>query len=158
MNKRAFEVKLEQLNSLRSASRSESTNAQLRTALSDRNNYVVARAATICAELKCEDLIPDLIAAFDRLLLKPEKQDPRCLAKNEIVTALRALGSRDPQPYLRGIVHVQLEPTWGGRADSAATLRGTCALGLSESVLDDMEILTYLADALADPEKVVRID
>jgi hypothetical protein len=35
----------------------------------------------------------------------------------------------------------------GGRADTAVTLRGTCALGLADCELDDVTILTYLADA-----------
>jgi HEAT repeat protein len=52
---------------------------------------------------------------------------------------------------------VQLEPAWGGRADTAADLRGTCALALTNCLLDDIEILTYLADSLADPEPSVRI-
>jgi len=53
---------------------------------------------------------------------------------------------------------VQLEPVWGGRADTASKLRGTCALALVACDLDAFEILTRLTDLLTDPETPVRID
>jgi hypothetical protein len=154
---RAFNQKLAALDALRSEPASVARE-QLGKALKDRNNYLVARAASLCAELRLDGLIPDLLTAFERSFLDPVKSDPRCLAKNAIAAALRDLAYHVGDPYVRGIGHVQLEPTWGGRADSAATLRGTCALALSECPLDDLEILTYLADALADPERTVRVD
>ena len=64
----------------------------------------------------------------------------------------------DPEVYLRGIAHVQMEPVWGGRADSAAALRGACALALVACSLPRDTILLHLADALADPEMRVRAD
>jgi HEAT repeat protein len=158
MSKRTFDRKIEELEALRSAVDQASTRAQLGKALRDRNNYLVAKGAALAADLKLEDLIPELLAAFERFFTDPVKTDPHCLAKHAIAKALKALGYRDAQPFLRGIVHVQLEPTWGGRADTAADLRGTCALALTDCQLDDIEILTYLADGLADPEKSVRIN
>jgi hypothetical protein len=47
---------------------------------------------------------------------------------------------------------------WGGREDTAATLRGTCALALVECRLDAGTILRRLIDSLSDPERGVRID
>jgi HEAT repeat protein len=158
MPNQAFKQKLAELDSLRSASGSDSATDALRKGLRDRNNYVVARAASVCADLRLDALIPDLLAAFDRFFLDPAKSDPRCSAKHAIASALRSLGHHGAEVYQRGIVHVQLEPAWGGRADTAAGLRGTCALALSECPIDDLEILTYLADALADAEHVVRAD
>jgi len=158
MSKRTFDRKIEELEALRSAADLASTREQLGKALRDRNNYLVAKGASIAAELNLEDLIPDLLAAYERFFVDPAKTDPQCLAKNGLAKALKALGHRDAQAYLRGIVHVQLEPAWGGRADTAADLRGTCALALTDCRLDDIEILTYLADGLADPETVVRIN
>ena len=39
---------------------------------------------------------------------------------------------------MRGLRHIQMEPVWGGQADSAATLRGTCALALIDCQLDEL--------------------
>jgi HEAT repeat protein len=158
MTKQAFDRKLEALRALRSAGDPAAKREQLGKALQERNNYLASTAAVIAAELKLEELIPDLIAAFERFFVDPVKSDPQCLAKNAIAKALRDLGCRDSDVYVRGISHIQLEPAWGGRADSAATLRGTCALALTDCPLADIEILTYLGDGLADPDKLVRID
>jgi HEAT repeat protein len=156
--KPAFERRLEALHALRSAPDSPATSARLREALNDRNNYLVGRAAELVAELKLDELIPELLAAFDRFFVDPVASDPHCLAKNAIANALRDLGHHGAPAFLRGIAHVQLEPTWGGRADTAAPLRATCALALADCILDDLEILTHLTDALADPDKLVRMN
>jgi HEAT repeats len=154
----AFNRKLAAVDALRSQPISRTTTDALRQALADRNSYLVARGAAVCADLRQDVLIPELLAAFDRFFHDPVKSDPQCLAKNAIARALRDLGHHGAEAYERGIVHVQLEPTWGGRADTAATLRGTCALALSECPIDDFEILTYLTDALADADQSVRVD
>jgi HEAT repeat protein len=153
----AYRQRLAALDALRNTS-SADAREQLRKALRDRNNYLVARAASVGSDLQLVELIPDLLAAYERFFHDPLKSDPQCLAKNALAAALRNLGHHAADPYVRGITHFQLEPTWGGRADSAATLRGTCALALSECPLDDLEILTYLTDALADRERTVRVD
>ena len=158
MSKQAFDKKLEALEALRSEPGSAATLEQVRKTLRDRGNFLVSKAAKIAADLSLSDLIPDLLAAFDRFLLDPAKSDPQCWAKNAIAKALKNLGHRDAQVYLRGIDHMQPEPVWGGSADSAATLRGTCALALVDCPIDDLEILSHLIDRLADPEKSVRID
>src|SRR5919201_381471 len=158
MSRLAFDRKIAALEALRGLDDPAARREQLRAALKQRNNYLVSKAAAIATDLNCVELLPDLLAAFDTFFVDPLKSDPQCLAKNAIVRALRALGHRGAEAYLRGIHHVQFEPAWGGRADSAATLRGTCALALTECPLDDVEILTCLADGLADPEKLVRID
>jgi HEAT repeat protein len=158
LSKQAFEKKIEALEALRSASDSASVPGQLRKALKDPNNYLVSKAGAIAADLKREELIPDLTAAFDRFMIDPVKSDPQCWAKTAIAKALKDLGHRDAPVFLRGIVHVQPEPVWGGQADSAGTLRGTCALALVDCRIEDLEILTHLTDRLADKEKPVRLD
>ncbi len=132
--------------------------SQLRKALKDPNNYLVSKAVAIAADLKRDELIPDLTAAFDRFMIDPVKSDPQCWAKTAIAKELKDLGNRDAHVFLRGIVHIQPEPVWGGQADSAGTLRGTCALALVDCRLDDLEILTHLTDRLADKEMPVRLD
>jgi len=123
----------------------------------------VAKAATLSGQLGLKSLKPDLAAAFERFLLDaakidPAKTDPKCWAKNALAKTLKDLEHDDPAVFLRGIVHIQREPVWGGQSDSAATLRGACALALVATTLDRISIVTHLVDLLADPEKPARID
>jgi hypothetical protein len=155
---KAFARKLGALQALRSAPDRVAACAQLRQALKERNNHLVARAAAVVAGLRADELIPDLIVAFDRFLMDPGRTDPQCLAKQAIVRALKDLGHHDADVYTRGIGYHQWEPTWGGRGDTAGQLRATCALALVECLLDWLTILTYLTDGLADADKVVRIN
>src|ERR1039458_1172790 len=127
MAHRQIEAEVERLNQLRDAAVSETVPA-LRKALSDRVNLIVAKGAKLADELRLPDLLPDLLRAFDRLFEKPVERDPQCWGKNAISKALVTLDHREAAPFLRGIRHVQMEPAWGGGADTAATLRGTCAL------------------------------
>jgi HEAT repeat protein len=151
MSKAAFDKKIEAIEALRSAE-------PLRKALKDRNNFLVSKAAAVAGDLGLQELTPDLVEAFDRFLSNAVKTDPQCWAKNAIVKALKNLGHDDPAVYIRGIRHIQLEPVWGGTSDTAANLRGACALALAGCALDRITILTHLVDLLADPEKPVRID
>ena len=131
----------------------------LRKALHDRSNYFVSKAAELAAELGMQELIPDLLEAFDRFMIDPVKTDPQCWAKNAIAKALKDLGYSEPSFSLRGIKHIQLEPVWGSAEDTAPTLRGACALALVACPLPRLEILERLADLLAaDPARTVRAD
>jgi HEAT repeat protein len=158
LSRQAFDRKLDALRALRSVADSGAARQGLASSLKERNNYLVSTAAGIITDLRFEDLIPELLVAFDRFFDDPVKSDPQCMAKNAIAKALQDLGYHHAEPFLRGVVHVQLEPAFGGHADTAGTLRGTCALALVDCHIHDLEILTYLGDGLADPEKVVRID
>ena len=158
MGKQAFDKKIEAVESLRLTLESPARTGQLRKALKERNNFLVSKAAAVAAHLGEVRLIPDLVAAFDRFLADSLKSDPQCWAKNAIAKALKDLEYKESGVFLRGIVHVQLEPVWGGRQDSAAVLRGTCALALVGCRMDDIEVLGHIGDLLADPEKPARID
>jgi len=153
MSKQAFDAKIAALEALRGVP----LDAQepLRRALRDRNNFLVSKAAAMAGDLFVSALIPDLLAAFDRTLVDP---DPQCWAKNAIAKALKELAHHDADVYLKGLSHIQMEPVWGGQVDTAATLRGTCVLALIDCQLPDLTMLTHLAEALADPEKAVRVD
>lgn len=155
--KEAFERKLDELAALRAASSPESAVEPLQKALKDRSNYLVSKAAALAGELRLTVLAPDLLRAFDRFMESPVKTDPQCWAKDAIVKALKDLGHDDPAVFLRGIVHVQMEPVYGGSVDTALTLRGSCALALVACALDRQTILTRLVDLLAD-QTPVRID
>jgi HEAT repeat protein len=157
-SKEAFDKKIAALESLRADPASPATLEHLRKALKDRNNFLVAKATTMSAQLGLKSLAPDLASAFERFLIDPVKTDPKCWAKNAIAKALKDLEHDDPAVFLRGIVHVQMEPVWGGQSDSAPALRGACALALVATTLDRVSIVTHLVDLLADEEKPARID
>jgi HEAT repeat protein len=95
------------------------------------------------------------VAAFERLMINPVKTDPGCHAKAAIADALYRIGDDDQRVFLRGIHHVQLEPVYGGRTDTACELRGVCALGLVRT--NHPDVMIELADLLADPEAPVRV-
>ena len=157
-SKEAFDRKIAVLESLRADPTSPAALDQLRKALKDRNNYLVAKAAAMAGQLGLKPLAPDLVVAFDRFLTDSVKTDPKCWAKDAIAKALKDLEHDDPAVFLHGIVHIQMEPVWGGESDSAATLRGACALALVATTLDRISILARLVDLLADLEKPARID
>jgi HEAT repeat protein len=102
-----------------------------------------------------EALVPDLVAAFPRFFDGLPRTDPGCSAKTAIVEALRRLEHDDPALYRRGAGHVQMEPVFGGRVDTAVDLRGASALALAETASAD--VLVDLANLLADREPPVRI-
>lgn len=99
-------------------------------------------------------LIPDLIAAFHRMLEKGEKRDPGCKAKWAIANTLYQLEQPNADLFLAGIHHRQLEPVWGGTIDTAPPLRSLCALGLVQA--NYAYALNELADLLADDEHDAR--
>jgi hypothetical protein len=156
--KRRFQEQLDTLERLRYEP-PQAVVAPLRKALSHRSNYIVAKAADLVREFRLPELIPELLAAFDRFFENPLKTDPQCWAKNAISLALGALEFQDAAIYLRGMRHIQLEPVWGGHSDTAATLRATCALALVPCrSLPETELLTCLIELFADKEKSVRAE
>ncbi|HOU15323.1 MAG TPA: HEAT repeat domain-containing protein [Anaerolineae bacterium] len=155
MKKSALEDQLSALHALRTAPLTADTLAQLRQALANHNSHVVAAAAEIVGEEELADLEPDLTAAFAALMRNPAKTDPGCGAKTAIANALRACECPAEAVFLQGVRHVQMEPVWGGQVDTAAPLRGACALGLVG--MRSPHALLELAHLLADPESDARI-
>ncbi len=150
---------MEALEALRSSADSPVTVEQLRKALKDRNNYIVSKAAAIAGDLGLKELIPDLAAGFQRFMIDPVKSDPKCWAKNAIVKGLKDLEYSEADFFIGGLKHFQYEPVWGGKADTAATLRGASALALVSCALPRFAILTHLVETLAtDPGTTVRVD
>jgi hypothetical protein len=131
----------------------------LRKALANRNNFIVGKAADLVRDFRLTTLIPELLVAYDRFFDNPDKTDPQCWAKNALSHALAALDHQEAEVFLRGMRHIQMEPVWGGRSDTAGTLRATCALALVQCrSLTDVDLLTYLVDLLADKDKAVRAE
>jgi len=126
----------------------------LRTALRGTSPHLAAAAAEIAGAAEVAALRDDLVAAFERGMSEPIKRDPGCVAKAAAADALYRLGAPEDGVFLRGIRHVQLEPVYGGRADTAVSLRGTCALALMR--LQHRDALTAAAGLLADAEAPAR--
>jgi HEAT repeat protein len=156
--KRRFEEQIAVLDQLRQQP-PEARVEPLRKALDHRNNFVVAKAADLAREFGLTNLLPDLLKSFDRFFENPEKTDPQCWAKNAISRTLAAFEIQEPDVFLRGMRHIQLEAVWGGRSDTAGTLRATCALALVQCRrLTNDELLAHLIDLFADKEKTVRAE
>jgi hypothetical protein len=52
-----------------------------------------------------------------------------------------------------------MEPVWGGKSDTAGTLRATCALALVQCrSLSETDLLAHLIDLVADKDKAVRLE
>lgn len=156
--KRAFDAELAALEALRDAS-PESAQPELTKALSLRNNLLVAKAATVALHHRLTGLTPELAAAFLRFLDSPAKADPQCWAKNALAKTLAAFEYQEPGLFLRGMRHVQLEPVWGGSADSAGSLRSTSALALVQCrEVSSHRVLLHLTPLLADKEISVQVN
>jgi HEAT repeat protein len=155
VNRRSLEETLLALRRVRGSPGTEESRQELRRVVSSEGPHAVARAAAIVGELGIEALVPDLVAAFPRFFDGLPRTDPGCAAKTAIVEALRRLEHDVPALYRRGAGHVQMEPAFGGRVDTAVDLRGASALALAETASAD--VLVDLANLLADPEPPVRI-
>jgi HEAT repeat protein len=134
----------------------ETSLAELRRVLAGKSSHAVARAAQIAGEFEISQLTPELLAAFERFMTAAEKADPTCAAKTAIAEALYRIGADAGAVFLRGVCHVQMEPVWGGKADTAGGLRAACAFGLVRMHHEDA--MLALADLLADAEAPVRAD
>ena len=156
--KRKFEEQIAALDELRR--QPEEVRVQgVRKALTQRNNFIAAKAADLIREFRMVQLLPDLETAFDRFFDDPVKSDPQCWAKNAISRAMAALEYQEAEVYLRGMRHIQMEPVWGGQSDTAGTLRATCALALVPCrSLSEANLLTHLLELLGDKDKAVRAE
>lgn len=153
--RRKLEETLEALRGVRQDPHAEASRYELRRVIADEGPHAVARAAAIVGEHGLDALAADLVAAFPRFFDRPERADPGCAAKTAIVEALRRLGQPATALYRRGAGHVQMEPVYGGRVDTAVDLRGASALALAEH--GGADVLVDLAHLLADREPPVRI-
>jgi len=156
--KRNVEEQVAALDALREQA-TEARVEPLRKALKQKNNFVAAKAADLVREFELHALIPELLESFDRFFENPEKSDPQCWGKNAISRALAAFEHQDSTVFLRGLKHVQLEPVWGGRSDTAGTLRGTCVLALVQChELAEVDLLARLVELFDDKDKAVRVE
>jgi hypothetical protein len=121
----------------------------LKKILLGRNSVVIARAAQVISRAGDSRFSAELCAAFDYFLAHPDK-DKGCWAKNAIARALDDLGHMDPDVFLRGIRHVQMEYAFGtgdpatGKppmVDVAGNLRGYCANALTRMLYPEVHFV-----------------
>jgi len=159
MAQRGFDEQMAALDALKGCELDAGALGLVKKSLANRNNFIVARAARLAEDNGLGDLLPDLLAAYDRFFTNPEKTDPQCWAKNALSRTLARLECRDKDVFLRGLRHHQFEPTWGGQSDSAGTLRANCAHALVAcNGLDNQELLILFLDPLVDEDKTVRME
>jgi HEAT repeat protein len=155
MGKRSVEDEMAELGKLTSQATSDSAREKLKAALNSKTNLIAGKAATVAIKLKLNDLVPDLIPAFDRFLKDPKFPDKGCVAKTAIAKALYEFGDRNAEDtFLAGIKHIQKEGSFGPPVDVATDLRGVCGLGLVR--IGSRHALMELAELLADPEPPAR--
>ncbi len=116
---------------------------------------VAAKAARAAEDSLLYELVPSLLTSYGRFLDKPLKQDPSCYAKKALARALVTLDCNDVEFFLRGVRYRQLEPVWGGTADTAVDVRASCAMGLVASGYS--RALVELTALLNDADAAARI-
>lgn len=159
MPHRGFDEQMAALDVLKGRVLDSAAVLEVKKAVASKNNFIVAKAARLAEDAGLIDLVPDLLSAFDRFFITPEKSDPQCWAKNALSRALSKFECRDKNVFLRGLRHHQMEPTWGGKSDTAGTLRANCAhalIGCDD--LDNQQLLILLLDSLVDKDKSVRVE
>ena len=159
MAHRGFDDQMAALDALKGQPLDADSLELIKKSIASRSNFLVAKAARLAEENELADLVPAIIAAFERYFVNAEKTDPQCWAKNALSRALSKLGCKDKDVFLRGLHHHQMEPVWGGRSDTAGTLRANCAhalMGCDGLIAQD--VLLLLLDLLTDADKQVRVE
>jgi HEAT repeat protein len=151
----SLDDKLAALRKLRGQTLSAEQQAELKKAIGDRSNFVVAAAAAIAGENASIELARDLEAAFERFLVNPVKDDKLCRAKIAVVQALDKMEHDRADVFQKAASHVQLEPVFGGSEDTAVPLRAAAIIALAR--IEGSGSLNLLVDAMTDPAKDVRI-
>ena len=99
-------------------------------ALADRSAAVVARAATLAFEQGVDGINDPLQTALVRLMNATAKDDPGCLAKVALTSALRRRDATDQELFRKLATFRQSEP---GAGDTASPLRAEAALALASA-------------------------
>jgi HEAT repeat protein len=154
-SKQRFEQKVADLAALADKPLTERDLTTLQDALLGNNNLLAAQAAAVIAQQQLEELLLDLPAAYDYFLDDGAKRDKGCLAKTAVVKALIALNSYEEALFLQGVCYRQMEPVYGGQADTAADLRSQCLIALLQ--IGSREVLFELVNLLYDSELQCRM-
>lgn len=152
----SLDAKLKTVESLQRQAPSTEVQEQIKNYLTAKNNFVVAKAAHVAGEHGYTELIPELLAAFERFLQNALKTDKSCLAKTAILKALHTLQHQEAEIFLQGIRYFQYEPAFGGEVDTAVEIRSMSAFALVD--IGYLDVLYELITLTVDPELQVRIN
>jgi HEAT repeat protein len=150
-----LEEQFDRIAALRREQPSPAGTAELAKYLGGKINLLAAKAARVAGEWQAAELAPELAAAFERFMVKPETTDKRCEAKIAILKVLCQIEYPSPSVFLRGLRHVQMEPSFGPPVDTAAEVRALSAMGLAQT--DYPEALEEIVPLLLDREIDARI-
>jgi hypothetical protein len=122
--------------------------ALLLRALEDRVNYVAALAAEALGRVADASSAARMVVRFVACMEDGRKRDPGCHIRTHLAQAFARLEYVPAIEALRaGIRTVQVEPVGGVAYDTAAHLRGACALALAElgapDALRDITLLLF---------------
>jgi hypothetical protein len=151
---RGSDAKLARLHAMRNQPATSETTLELRRYLADGSSIIVAEAARIIKDQAVPQLVADLVAAFDRLMIDPEKSDKQCRAKIEIVDALNRMEYAEPDVFLRGLTHRQDRRFGAPDQDAAGALRAICAFALARIAHRGAVLL--LTELLLDSDHTAR--
>jgi HEAT repeat protein len=151
---RGSDAKLARLHAIRNEPVTSESTLELRRYLADASSFIVAEAAKVLKDQPVAELVGDLVAAFDRLMIDPDERDKQCLAKIEIVAALNRIDYPEPDVFLRGLSHRQ-NPRFGAPGqDAAGALRAFCAFGLAR--INHPGVVLLLTELLLDSDNTAR--
>ncbi len=154
MAKQDIEALLLEIRQLRDGPSTPEARRRFQQILSRGPSLAVARVASIIAASGQRDLEKHLVPAFDRFCQNPLKSDKGCQGKQAIARALLELESAQGGLFMTGVRHIQMEPAFGKPVDTAAGLRGLCAMGLI--TMSHPAAFDEAADLLADRDPEAR--
>lgn len=101
-------------------------------ALTDRSNLVVAEAVKGLTEEPDPQVAEAMIERYHWFAVDGLRRDPGCVARQELVSSLAAMGARRAAPvFFDAIETVQVEASGAGLEDMAVGLRGRAALAMA---------------------------
>lgn len=150
-----IERALDRIAALRHLDPPLATTEEIRSFLLHKSNLVVAKAAKLVEEQRRSEMVPDLVSAFQRFMANPAQNDKRCAALTGITEALYEMDYCEPEIYLQGLRHVQMEASFGPPVDAAAALRGISAQALLRTRYKDG--ISAVLPLLVDHEPPARI-
>jgi hypothetical protein len=151
MRKDPLKEALQKMSELRAEGSSDIGVTTLRKTIQKQAGVVVAKAAEVAAEWNTTELAQDLHDAFYHLNENGIDTDPQCWGKTAIIKALYDLAWQNTKIFVDACRTVQLEPVYGGKADSAVALRTAAIQALTQlPTADTLTVVNTLADLLAD--------
>lgn len=123
-------------------------------ALGSGSPHAQAKAAEVIAEQRLVGYEEILLRVFREAMAGGTKADPGCRLKLLAVEALDFMDCMEAEPFLQGVVHRQMEASWGKPEDTAGPLRSRSGLALVR--MRYPRVLDHLADLMCDAEANVR--